>query len=204
MELVLANKPLPFAWADPLPAACAGLLPHPGPIRILDFGGAIGLAFAYLLGRLRGIYDLEFHVVELPNLVEEGRKFWSDVAPIHFHLDIPQFPNGLDVLHLSGVLPYIDDWQGLLKRLLALRPKRVVFSCLAVVDCPSFATRQLNLPGQVLAYWFLNATELKNVVKEEGYELVYERRYGGVYDMSNFPPMHRLEQMTTLWFVRST
>jgi len=60
----------------------------------------------------------------------------------------------------------------------------------------------LNLPGQVLAYWFLNVDEISKILAAVGYSLAYDGLVGPMYDQSNYPESHRMGRMRTMLFVR--
>jgi hypothetical protein len=87
--------------------------------------------------------------------------------------------------------------------LAALRAPWLVLARTAAGDIPTFATRQLNLPGQVIPYWFVNRNEIIDLLRGEGYQLALEGLADREYDQSNFPPAYRIGRMRNLLFARS-
>src|SRR6186997_1216399 len=69
-----------------LPTLVAGFLAgRPGPLRILDFGGAAGQDYAHLRASLAGLEtELRYHVVDVPESCEVGRRLWKDDARVSF------------------------------------------------------------------------------------------------------------------------
>jgi putative methyltransferase (TIGR04325 family) len=204
-----------------LALVCAGEKPDPGwhgevgllasvisasrsKVRVLDYGGGLGLAFIQLLATVHGNAAIEYHVVELEKACTAGRQLFADDSRIHFHTSLPSLRDGVDIVYASSVLPYMEDYAELLRQLAALNAPYMLLTQLAAGNFPSYATKQLNLGGQILPYWFLNLEEVIGIVTASGYKLVYEGQAGPEYDQSNFPKTHRIGRMLTLLFVRAS
>jgi len=67
---------------------------------------------------------------------------------------------------------------------------------------PTFASRQLNLPGRVFPYWFLNLGEVIQIMTGAGYRLASDGYGEHHYDVSNFPETHRVGRFRTVLFAR--
>jgi hypothetical protein len=65
------------------------------------------------------------------------------------------------------------------------------------------AAKQVDLKGQVLAHWFLNLDEVVDSICSAGYTCVYEGRFGGTYDESNYPDAYRHGREREVLFVRT-
>ena len=107
-----------------------------------------------------------------------------------------------DIVYANSVLPYIEDYAALLKKLAGLGARYLLVARLAGGSYPTYATRQLNLKGQVLPYWFHNTEEIKGILRSSGYALAYEGLTGPEYDQRNFPASHRVGRMRNLLFRR--
>jgi putative methyltransferase (TIGR04325 family) len=187
----------PLAWL------VASVSANQNPVRLLDFGGGVGQGFVQLLGNLRGGATIEYHVVELEGMCIAGRQFFAGDSRIRFHTTLPPMHNGLDIVYASSVLSYVENYADLLQQLAGYRARYLLLTQLAAGPFPTYATRQLNLPGQVLAYWFLNLEEVKTIITGLGYSLAYEDQSGPEHDQRNFPETHRLGRMRNLLFFRS-
>jgi len=201
--LMKAGKPInvPCAWHDALGLLAASIASQPY-IRVLDFGGGVGLAFLQLLSSLRAKTAVCYHVIDLENMCMAGRELFADDSRIQFHSTWPALEGNIDIVYASTVLPYIDDYVGLLRRFAAVKATYILLNQLAAGAFSTYAAKQLNLPGQVLAYWFLNIQEVTDVLAAAGYSCMYETQVGNEYDQSNYPELYRLGRMRTLLFLR--
>jgi putative methyltransferase (TIGR04325 family) len=192
-----------ICWHNTIALLAATKCAQSGLVRVLDFGGGMGLGFIQLLVTLRCNAAIEWHVVELENMCVAGRQLYSDDSRIQYHTSLPEICEGVDIVYVSGVLAYIEDYAGLLRNLASLNAPYLLLARTAVGRFPTFAARQLNLPGQILPYWFLNLNEVEEILAGTRYSLVHDVWVGPEYDQSNFPETHRFGRMRDLLFVRA-
>ena len=192
----------PGGWHDTLSLVAATVSADTGKLRVVDFGGAMGTGFIQLLATLPKTTALEYHIVDLPGMCAAGLEVFAGESRIHFHTALAEVPVEPDIVYVNSVLQYIDDYAGQLRALAALRAPRLLLARTATGDFPTFATRQLNLPGQVLAYWFLKRSEVLGLLVDAGYRLVFENLCDRDYDQTNFPATHRIGRMRNLLFAR--
>ncbi|MDD5195984.1 MAG: methyltransferase, TIGR04325 family [Candidatus Omnitrophica bacterium] len=169
-------------------------------IRILDFGGALGIDFINLLNHLVGKISFDYYVIESERMCQEGRRLFKDDGRIHFLDSLPADIGGIDIVHLDSALQYIDDYRGLLKRLCQSRAKYFLFVRLSAVETSTFATAQVNLPGMTLAYWFINLNEIIEIMSEFGYALIFKSSSDNIYNQDNFPERYRMKRGYNLLF----
>ena len=79
-------------------------------LRVLDFGGAQGgyaeyAAAFFFSNRI----PVEWNVVETEQHVGRGRELGG---PVRFYSSVSEIPGDLDIAIFSGVLQYLEDWQG--------------------------------------------------------------------------------------------
>jgi len=189
-------------WHEVLALVVATASRTSNRIRVLDYGGGCGLGFVQVLATLRGTAVIEYHVVELARMAAAGREVFAAEPRIQFHTSLDSAPNSVDIVYMSSVLPYIEDYTGLLHQLAARNPQYIVLTQLASGLFPTYATRQVNLRGHILPYWFINIEELMGFLSATGYFLIYEAHAGPEYDQSNFPPINRVGKMRNLIFVQ--
>lgn len=181
-----------------LPPVAAMLLDRKRPLRVLDYGGGFGIGYLTMAeGMPQYRDDIEYTIVELPDVCEEGRKLHSGLVKY-----IDKLPENaeFDLVHSSSVLQYFQDWGATLSMLASLRPKYILLSDVFAGEIPTFVTLQNNY-GSKIKHWFLNFDEFHDRIRSTGYRLlvrapVSARRLGvdNILPMDNFPSTHRLEQ----------
>lgn len=204
-----AGKPLPHGYVQRstlLPPVAATLLASTDPIRVLDFGGGLGVGYMTLLeaipaARQRVVYS----IVEVEGIRDAGAQLHgSEVA---YLAGIPE-AGRCDLVHSASAMQYIEDWKGLTRSLAACEAPLVLLSDVFAGPIPTFATLQ-NYYGSRIPHWFLNLEELLYEWRRSGYELVMRaptasRRLDvdDILPMNGFPATHRLERTVHLLLAR--
>jgi putative methyltransferase (TIGR04325 family) len=195
------NGRLPRHWHGTLSVLTAVANRILGKVTIVDFGGGLGSGFIQILARAPTV-NVEYHVVDLPRMCMAGKQFYGAEPRIQFHTALDEVKVSPDIVYASGVLQYIDDYAGQLSSLVGNGPAWFLLARTPIVDVPTFATRQLNLSGQIIPYWFFNRLEIIGVLRNLSYELIFENFTGVDYDQSNFPETHRIGRMRNMLFAR--
>ena len=196
-----AKKPIPLFHKQRitcLPPVVAMLLSSCRKVRILDFGGGLGVGYAVLLETIPFASErIEYCVVELPPVCDEAKWFSSEES-IQFVHDLPTNED-FHLIYSSSAIQYVEDWRGILESLAAYGAKYLLLSDVFAGDIPGFVTLQ-NYYGSRIPHWFINLDELVSVAAENGYELMMKtvstsRRLGAddILPMNNFPPEYRLD-----------
>jgi putative methyltransferase (TIGR04325 family) len=172
------------------------------PVRVLDFGGGMGVGYAQLLSSLNDAIDIEYHVLDNPESCAIGTDLFRHDARIRFHHTLPEQLGRLDVLYMSGVIQFVEEYRGLIDRLINYHPAYVLYAYVPGGEIPTFATRQLNVRGSVIASWFIDSRELIDLMDRNQYSLLFKAASEREYDMSNFPIGYRLDRMGHLLFAR--
>jgi putative methyltransferase (TIGR04325 family) len=196
------NKPL--LWHETLATLTATVAASRGRVTIVDFGGGAGTGFIHLLSTLPGETNITYHVVDLANMCSAARQVFGDEPRIHFHTDLAAVASiQPDIVYVNSVLQYIENYVAQLQQLGALRAPWLLLARLSAGPFPTFASRQVNLPGQVLPYWFFNRDEIVGAMNEAGYRVALEGPTGLHYDQRNFPETHRIGRMRDVLFTRT-
>lgn len=196
---VAAGK-LPSTWHEPL-AIVAGLVcRQQGRVRVLDFGGGIGPGFIQLTASLPDPRGVSYLVVDLEQTVAAARPVFAGDERISFATELPDAKERFDIVYANSVLQYVEDYRAMIERLAAYRAPYLLLGQLAVGEFETFATQQVNVPGQILPYWFLGKAEVVDILSAAGYSLVSEALMGAAYE-SDLPASHRAEQMRNMLFV---
>ncbi len=172
-------------------------------VTVLDFGGGAGGTFLPFISGMADCRAVDYHVVEMPEICEIGRRFWSREARIHFHAELPSELPAVDIVYISSALQYVEDYRGLLRRLCEYRPRFFLFVKLSAGDIPTYATRQRNVKGSSIPYWFVNVGELIALMAEAGYGLRFKGVLEREYNQDNFPERYRLRRACNLLFARA-
>jgi putative methyltransferase (TIGR04325 family) len=176
------------------------------PLRILDFGGALGIAYAQILRSACLPPHFEFHVVDNRESCMKGRKLVSADPRISFHESLDESVGNIDIVFLSGVLQYIRDYKGTLKVLAGLRPSFILMTYISAGNIPTFASSQVNLMGSVLPAWFFSVQEITDLMNVLVYRVLLKLSVDPEdrIDTSNLPPGRRLTHMADLLFSPKT
>jgi len=163
-----------------------------GPIRVLDFGGGPGVGYAQVQASLCAPHQIEYHVVELASVCEDGRRLFGHDPQIQFHASIPSRLSSVDIVHAAGSLEAIEDWQGLLRALCRLDPRWVLLTGVCCGDFETFASALMLIKGSAIPMWLLNGRAIVDVMAECGYALQLRTLLERVHVQDNFPPSLRL------------
>jgi putative methyltransferase (TIGR04325 family) len=192
-----------------LPFVAALIARREKPLRILDFGGGLGASFLPLLRMLPPDQPIDFVVVENHSVCAAGREFFKDFRQITFREEVPDSNDGYDIIHCGSSFHYVDDWQGMLKRLTTISADYLIFVDLPAADNKAFVTIQ-HYYGYGIPVHFWNLKEFISMVESHGYGLVFQARYKGSYlaadeDLPtlNFDSEHRLNYISQLIFRRN-
>ncbi len=136
-----------------------------GRLNVLDFGGSLGSSYFQCRGFLEHLASLRWNVVEQPNFVVCGqREFAGDTLAFYNDVDTCLAEQSVNVLLLSGVLPYVDEPHALLSGLAARQVENVIIDRTPLFDdAPDRLTVQLvpaAVYGRAVSYpaWILNHT----------------------------------------------
>lgn len=169
-------------------------------VRILDFGGAMGIAYVYLCGSMTNSQLIDYYVVDNQASCEQGSKIFEGDNRIHFETSLPETIDRVDIVFMSGVLQYVEDYEGVILRVIKYKPAFVLLTLLPVGEAPTFAAAQKNLQGSILPSWFFNLIEIIELMRNHGYRMSFKGAAEPKFDMGNFPPEYRLTHMANLLF----
>ena len=185
-----------------LPLLASFVCQNSGRVRILDFGGGMGIDYVFLVNSLTACPAIDYYVVESEKMCREGGFLFEKDDRIYFCSSLPENVTDIDIVHVNSVLQYIEDYTGLLRRLSTYRPRFFLFVRLSAGDFPTYATAQKNMPGMTLAYWFINVNEIIEIMSACGYSLVFKSASVEEYNQDNFPQQYRLGRTCNLLFAR--
>ena len=152
-------------------------------IEVLDFGGGTGFLYFEMkrLGSLLYPQNINWTVIDEQNSLELGRQFKNKEDSIKFFSDIPT-PHKFDVLHVSGVLQYIDDIEGTLGDLIETTdPSHIILTRLkGGADNPEYFTESMMWDSQV-ALHIINVKNLTKFLGLYGFKPVFRSSWAKEY-----------------------
>lgn len=190
-----------------LPAVAAMQLGAEAPLRILDFGGGLGIGYMTLAEALGpAVRGVDYTIVEVEPVCEAGRSLFPE-GQVSFSGSLPD--GRFDLVHSASALQYIEDWRELLGTLCNYHAPYMLLSDVFAGPQPTYATLQ-NYYESRIAHWLLNLDELLRTLADSGYELLMKsyvsaRRLGvdDILPMDNFPEERRLHQTLHLLLRRA-
>jgi len=187
-----------------LPLLVAILSCYRDSVSILDFGGGMGVDYIHLANSIPTAKNIYYHIVENRLMCEAGSDLFKNDSHIRFYPTLPAPLPKVDIIYMCSALQYVEDYDSLLRDLAQYRPEYFLFAKLSSGNIPTYATSQRNLPGTIVAYWFINIQEIESIMVSSGYSLVFKSILQREYDQSNFPTEYRLGRACNLLFKRST
>jgi len=172
-------------------------------IRVLDFGGGMGISYVHLKTGAISCDKVDYHIVENKAMCEAGAKLFDHDPQIHFHDTLPTEISKVDVVYICSSLQYIESYAELLDALCCYSPDYFLFVKLSSGNIPTYATAQKNLRGVILPYWFINIQEIIQIMAGNGYSLIFKSTLDREYDQGNFSVEYRLGRACNLLFRRA-
>ncbi|MDH5350199.1 MAG: methyltransferase, TIGR04325 family [Betaproteobacteria bacterium] len=173
---------------------------RPTRLRVLDFGGGMGVGYFSLRSCLDHHIPVDYYVVENRAMCARAAGLFADHGSLRFCEDFPSGVGALDVVYVSSALQYVDDWRAVITKLCSYRAPFVFFVKLSAGTIPTYTTEQVNLTGMVVPYRFLNVHELIGAMRDQGYALVFRGLLDRIYEQNDFPATHRLGRACNLLF----
>jgi putative methyltransferase (TIGR04325 family) len=191
-----------------LPLVVAMMLGYKKNVRILDFGGGLGIGYMTLAECVPAdLKRIDYQIVEVPEVCKAGMDLLEGRGVI-YKTNLPTTVK-YDLIHAASSLQYIEHWQDLLAKFAALGPKYILLSDVFAGSIQSYVSLQ-NYYESKIPHWFLNLNVLLNTFHKHGYRMVLKsyatsRRLDAVdtLPMSNFPENLRLTQSLHLLFKRN-
>jgi putative methyltransferase (TIGR04325 family) len=177
-------------------------------IKILDFGGGLGIGYMTLAESLPAdLKRVSYNIVEVPEISSIGINFHA--GAVNYVSNLPT-QTSFDLIHAASAFQYIDNWQELVKKFAALEPQYILLSDVFAGFIKTYVTLQ-NYYESKIPHWFLNLDELLACFNNYGYKLSMKAfatsRRLNVEDtlpMANFSEDLRLAQTLHLLFQKSS
>jgi putative methyltransferase (TIGR04325 family) len=208
LKCIKSNKPIPQFYkqrSSVLPPLLALLLLNKPYIKILDYGGGLGIGYLTLLESIPDVEDkIDYTIIELPKIVNQLKK----IIPKIKSLDTIPVTQKFDLIYSASAIQYINDYKELFINLFKNNPEFILLSDVFAGSIPNFVTLQ-NYYGNKIKSWFLNLDEFVLFFKQNGYKLIMKsyvtskrNEHEDVLPMNNFPETHKIKYTLHLLFVK--
>ena len=175
-------------------------------VRVLDFGGGLGIGYMTLLESLpEAANKLSYTIVEVPEVCKVGEQLHGKWGGVSYVPSIP-LSTSFDIVHAASSLQYIENWREWISAITMLEPKYILLSDVFAGAITPYVTLQ-NYYDSRIPHWFLSLQELVHSFEIHGYQLtlksyVSSRRLNqfDVLPMDNFPEPLRLSESLHLLF----
>ena len=128
-------------------------------IRILDFGGGLGVAYMTLIESIPKLMDrVEYHILEIPEICEIGKNLFVSDSNIAFSSTFPNEEN-IDLIYSSSSIQYVQAWDKLIQNFCELGPSFILISDAIIGAEQSFVSLQ-NYYESKICTWYLNMNDL--------------------------------------------
>lgn len=188
-----------------LPVAAAMLLRPDRALRIVDFGGGLGIGYLTLAEALGSDAAVDYTIVEVPAVCATGRSLYPG-GEVTYTDTLPAGP--FDLVHSASALQYVEDWRGLLAGLCGYGASHILLSDVFAGPVATYATLQTYYESRI-PHWMLDLDEVLRVLADGGYRLamksyVSSRRLDAedVLPMDNLPAERRIGQTLHLLLQR--
>ena len=177
-------------------------------MRILDFGGGLGIDYLRTINSQTNSETYYYHIVENEILCDHGNRLFDQDRNIVYHLSILTDCK-FDIIYSSSSVQYVEDWKGIITQFSSVSTQYLLLTDLPAGDIPTFATAQ-NYYGSKIPSWFFNISEFIEYTASQGFALqfcsTYKGNILGKYDylpQDNFPEYYRLGRSCNLLFTKS-
>ena len=206
-RLLAASRegPIPVGKIDNqilLPLLASVMCKNLGRVRILDFGGGMGVTYLYVISSLVECDSIDYHIVETESICEAGARLFETDGRIHFHTRLPD-DLLVDGVLMNNTLQYIEDYKGLINNLTDYNPVYFLYGVLPAGDVPTYASAQRNVKGSSIPCWFFSIDEIVDIMGAKGYDLIFKGVSEQVHDQGNFPAEYRQENRCHLLFAKT-
>lgn len=186
-----------------LPLLASLVCTNSGKVKILDFGGGMGVDYIYVTSCLAECRSINYHIIESKRVCQAAVSLFGDDNRIRFHTSLPDDLSELDIVYIRSALQYVEDYRGLINKFADYKPVYFLYVDLSTGDIPTYASAQHNVRGSIIPYWFINVGEIIDLMAARGYGLIFKKVAEGECDQRNFPKPYRLKHTRNFLFARN-
>jgi putative methyltransferase (TIGR04325 family) len=198
-DSVLFNK-IQYAW--PVLSALLWVANlNKGKLKVLDFGGALGTSYRQNRYFLSSIEQLSWAVVEQPNFVDCGQKDFQN-EELRFFNTVSEAITAFspNVVLISSVLQYIENYEQLLLKILAERIPIIILDRVSVSLADTDTVYLQIVPSSIYSAsypcFMIAESKLIDHFAQNGYSLVED------FESLNFPELESVKALNRGYIFR--
>lgn len=174
-----------------------------GPITLLDYGGGAGDTFLDVLDCI-GDQEraIKYRIFDLKEQIDAGRNIFRETPFDIQFIDTIDVLDKVDIAYLGSCLQYVENYRDELIKIINLKPE-FIFFCDNFFSKTTFCTRQVNMPGRIMAYWIFSKQEIHDLLANYGYKMIYQSaNWQPFHNFNNFDMKYRVRDSMNLLFRR--
>lgn len=163
-----------------------------GRLSVLDYGGSLGSRFFEHRVFFEGLSEVHWGIVEQANFVERGKAL-SGKLGMEFFETVEACASRLNpnVALLSSVLQFVEDYEKVIREVVATKPEVIAIDRTVVNRSPSDRLYVQSVPAAIYSASYpcrsISKTRLVSAIERGGYELVSE------FDSLNYPELSQID-----------
>ena len=83
-------------------------------LRVLDFGGGMGVSYFHVVQTLPHTDFVDYTIVETGAVCESAKELFPGDSKVHFVSELPGPDMHFDIVHVNSSLQYVEDYAGLI------------------------------------------------------------------------------------------
>jgi len=168
-------------------------------LKILDFGGGMGISYAKLKQTLPKNKNINYTIIENAEVCKVAKGLFEDDANIIFCDKLPRKSSKFDIIYVSSALQYVDDWQDLLKSFSEYSPKYLIIDNTNIGEIKRTYVTSQNYYESKIPCRFFNIDDMKSEMLSNNYKLIFKSNFKanilgkyGHKPQDNFPKEYRV------------
>ena len=103
----------------PLPLVIAMELSQKKTLKVLDFGGGMGLQYLEMISKVPESEErVNYYVVDGKTSFDNRPSELNQFSCLNFSLNLDELPCEFDIIHIGSTLQYIENWENMLQILI--------------------------------------------------------------------------------------
>ena len=162
----------------PLPLIISMMLDNKSKLKILDFGGGMGLQYLEVLSKIPNVENkLEYHIVDGQTSISARPEQMNHFLNLKFHSSLEDLEIKTDIVHIGSTLQYLEDWVGVLKYINErFNPEYFVLSDLLAGDIPTFVSHQCHFDKKIPVK-MSSINDLGDFFDKNNYSKIYHSKF---------------------------
>ncbi|MBT4963781.1 MAG: methyltransferase, TIGR04325 family [Francisellaceae bacterium] len=173
----------------PLPLIISMMLDCKSKLKVLDFGGGMGLQYLEVLSKIPNVENkIEYHVVDGESSINARPRQMNHFPNLKFYSSLEKLTTKIDIVHIGSTLQYIEDWGGVLKYInQQFNPEYFVLSDLLAGNIPTFVSHQCHFDKKI-PIKMAGMSDVEVFFNKNNYNKIYHSKFcASLLDANKLP-----------------